>query len=62
MRMSLWMPLLTSTGCLPAGKPFGNKDWSEVGTGSNLYGKTALATAALSIGTINVAGRISQSR
>lgn len=58
MRMSLWMPLVTSTGCLSVGKPFGNKDLSVVGTGSNLYGKTAFATVALSMGTMKVAGGI----
>lgn len=50
--MSFSISIVTSTGCIPDGNPFGKRVLSDVGRGTRLYGATALWTVAMSTGTM----------
>ena len=55
MRMSFWNEIVTSTGCFPAGNPFGKRVLSDVGSGTRGYGFVAFSTRVVSTGTIKYA-------
>ena len=55
MRMSFMNEIVTSTGCFPAGNPFGKRVLSDVGSGTRVYGFVAFSTVAVSTGTIKYA-------
>ena len=46
---------MTSTGCFPAGNPFGKRVLSDVGSGTRGYGFVAFSTRVVSTGTIKYA-------